>query len=103
MTDATWLRGIADSGWNQDEWSSDVKSMLRRVADRLDKIDRLESINAQLLTSLIETRAVAAALMRALLTTDNVHDFINAMESRYEGFGKRADAAIANARGEAPS
>jgi hypothetical protein len=44
MSDAEWLRGIADSGWNADEWSPEVKAMLRRVADRLDEADRLEEL-----------------------------------------------------------
>jgi hypothetical protein len=46
MSDAEWLRGIADSGWNADEWSPEVKAMLRRVADRLDEADRLEQDRA---------------------------------------------------------
>lgn len=49
----------------------------------------------QLYESLKETRDAAAALMRAMCKADVVDEVMRFVDSRHEGFGVRANAALA--------
>lgn len=43
MTDAEWLRGIADSGWFDEGRDEEVMALLRRAADAIEERDRLKA------------------------------------------------------------
>jgi hypothetical protein len=43
MTDAEWLRGIADSGWFDDKRDEKVMALLRRAADGLEELGGLKA------------------------------------------------------------
>jgi hypothetical protein len=88
MGDAEWLRGIADSGWNDDEWSPEVKAMLRRVAGELDEIDRLRAELATANDLLKEERAVAAAWGRVLDSALDQAASVNSLTVARDGDGQ---------------
>ena len=76
------------------------------------RIGRAEGKNAEanailwaaapdLLNSLCETREAAMAMVRAIYNAGIVDEFMSAMEPGFDGFGVRASAAIAKAKGHA--
>jgi D-serine deaminase-like pyridoxal phosphate-dependent protein len=58
---------------------------------------RLISAAPDLLASLMETRDAAAALMRAIAASGHATEVLDELEPGYDGFGVRAQAAIARA------